>query len=155
MEAPLSRLPALIYLVDDEGGVPREPELLCVRLELEINKADAAEDAEEEGGADDLEGVASDRRAESEENQTVHKVDLKNTDTADIGHCDQIGTRTNNGHKGIKCHFEPGIPNHNSHNIRFMSQGNTVAPACMVHGCMVNPLVWSTFGWSRTDLAFC
>ena len=31
---------------------------------------------------------------------------------------------------------------------------NTVAPACMVHGCKVNPLVWSIFGWSRTEWAF-
>ena len=31
----------------------------------------------------------------------------------------------------------------------------TVAPACMVHGCKVNPLTWSIIGWSRTDLAFC
>ena len=29
--------------------------------------------------------------------------------------------------------------------------GGTVPPACMVHGCKVNPLVWSIFGWSRTE----
>ena len=31
---------------------------------------------------------------------------------------------------------------------------NTVEPACMVHGCKVNPLVWSIFGWSRTEWTF-
>ena len=31
----------------------------------------------------------------------------------------------------------------------------TVEPACMVHGCKVNPLVWSIFGQSRTDWEFC
>ena len=25
----------------------------------------------------------------------------------------------------------------------------------MVHGCKVNPLVWSIFGWSRTEWTFC
>ena len=24
--------------------------------------------------------------------------------------------------------------------------GSTVEPACMVHGCKVNPLIWSIFG---------
>ena len=33
--------------------------------------------------------------------------------------------------------------------------GFTDVPAFMVHGCKVNPLIWSVFGWSRTDLAFC
>ena len=33
--------------------------------------------------------------------------------------------------------------------------GDTVEPACMVHGCKVNLLVWSIFGKSRTDWAFC
>ena len=31
---------------------------------------------------------------------------------------------------------------------------DTVEPACKVHGCKVNPLVWSIFGWSRTEWAF-
>ena len=26
----------------------------------------------------------------------------------------------------------------------------TVEPACMVHGCKVNPLVWSIFDWSQS-----
>ena len=26
---------------------------------------------------------------------------------------------------------------------------STVAPAYMVHGCKVNPLIWSIFGWSQ------
>ena len=32
---------------------------------------------------------------------------------------------------------------------------NTVEPACMVHGCKVNPLIWSIFGQSRTDWESC
>ena len=31
---------------------------------------------------------------------------------------------------------------------------STVEPACMVHGCKVNPLVWSIFGWSRPKWTF-
>ena len=58
---------ALPLLVDDEGGVPRQPQLLGVRLELEINKADAAEGAEEERGNDHLQGVRRDRRPQSGE----------------------------------------------------------------------------------------
>ena len=50
------------YLVDDEGCVPGEPELLCVRLELEINKADAAEGDEEQRGQDDFERMRGYRR---------------------------------------------------------------------------------------------
>ena len=34
-------------------------------------------------------------------------------------------------------------------------QDGTVRPAYMVHGCKVNPLVWSIFAWSRTELTFC
>ena len=26
----------------------------------------------------------------------------------------------------------------------------TVEPPCMVHGCKVNPLVWSIYGWSQS-----
>ena len=53
------------YLVDDEGCVPGEPEFLCVRLELEINKADAAEGAEEQRGQYDFEGMRGYRRPQS------------------------------------------------------------------------------------------
>ena len=53
------------YLVDDEGCVPGEPELLCVRLELEINKADAAEGDKEQRGQDDFEGMRGYRRPQS------------------------------------------------------------------------------------------
>ena len=34
------------------------------------------------------------------------------------------------------------------------TEGNTVAPACMVHACKVNPLVWSIGGWSLAEWTF-
>ena len=34
--------------------------------------------------------------------------------------------------------------------MSLMNSSNTVEPAYMVHGCKVNPLVWSIFGWSQS-----
>ena len=31
---------------------------------------------------------------------------------------------------------------------------STVRPACKVHGCKVNPLIWSIFGWSKAKWIF-
>ena len=34
--------------------------------------------------------------------------------------------------------------------LSYSNPDNTVRPAYKVHGCKVNPLVWSIFGWSQS-----
>ena len=45
------------------------------------------------------------------------------------------------------------LPNHQPHPVHVCCiYIIAVEPACMVHGCKVNPLVWSIIGWSQSLL---